>query len=301
MPGRHTGGNDYRYGFTGLEADDEVKSEGNSYTTTYRQYDPRIGRWLTRDALSNKFPFYTPYQYAGNKPIVAVDLDGQEDLWIHYKEDEWGCFIKIVEEYELSEFYSKLSSKWLGLELPPTGSVTTVGRQNGTYEISSYTPTATVVAQKPKAKEQKWYEKSWYGSSDNPYEGSRGFHERGGKELFIASITLPISIVTTVASGGGVPALIGGLGLANNIDDLTYDGKTTFVQENIPNGNAVKTTINIANFVTNSTQLINGNFLKLGFGFDAVNTTKSGFDAGFSTVDMLEDNGVLVTKENSEQ
>jgi hypothetical protein len=30
--------------------------------------------------LTSKFPFYTPYQFAGNKPIWAVDLDGLEDV-----------------------------------------------------------------------------------------------------------------------------------------------------------------------------------------------------------------------------
>jgi hypothetical protein len=30
------------------------------------------------DPLAGEYPFYTPYQYASNKPIVAIDLDGLE-------------------------------------------------------------------------------------------------------------------------------------------------------------------------------------------------------------------------------
>jgi hypothetical protein len=45
-----------------------------------RIYDPRLGRFLSTDPLGKKFPCYTPYQYAGNKPIWCVDLDGLEDL-----------------------------------------------------------------------------------------------------------------------------------------------------------------------------------------------------------------------------
>jgi hypothetical protein len=31
--------------------------------------------------LTKGYPWYTPYQFAGNKPIFAVDLDGLEELW----------------------------------------------------------------------------------------------------------------------------------------------------------------------------------------------------------------------------
>ena len=35
--------------------------------------------FLSRDPLASNFPWYTPYQFAGNKPIVAIDLDGLEE------------------------------------------------------------------------------------------------------------------------------------------------------------------------------------------------------------------------------
>jgi RHS repeat-associated protein len=43
---------DYSYGFNGMETDKEVSGTGNSYTTQFRQYDPRIGRWLSLDPKS---------------------------------------------------------------------------------------------------------------------------------------------------------------------------------------------------------------------------------------------------------
>ncbi len=36
-------------------------------------------RFLSVDPLTYSFPWYTPYQFAGNMPIVAVDLDGLEE------------------------------------------------------------------------------------------------------------------------------------------------------------------------------------------------------------------------------
>src|SRR5690606_2002586 len=36
--------------------------------------------FLSVDPLTKDYPFYTPYQFAGNKPISAVDLDGLEEI-----------------------------------------------------------------------------------------------------------------------------------------------------------------------------------------------------------------------------
>ena len=35
---------------------------------------------MSVDPLTSSYPWYTPYQFAGNKPIWAVDLDGLEEL-----------------------------------------------------------------------------------------------------------------------------------------------------------------------------------------------------------------------------
>jgi hypothetical protein len=35
-------------------------------------------RFVSVDPLAGEYPFYTPYQYAGNKPIVSIDIDGLE-------------------------------------------------------------------------------------------------------------------------------------------------------------------------------------------------------------------------------
>jgi RHS repeat-associated protein len=78
QPERQYGANKYRYGFNGKENDNEVKGEGNQQDYGMRIYDPRIGRFLSVDPLSGKYPFYTPYQFAGNSPILALDIDGLE-------------------------------------------------------------------------------------------------------------------------------------------------------------------------------------------------------------------------------
>jgi RHS repeat-associated protein len=80
LPGRQYGTKG-RYGFNGKENDNEVKGEGNQQDYGMRIYDPRLGRFLSVDPLTKQFPFYTPYQFSGNKPIAFIDLDGLEDRY----------------------------------------------------------------------------------------------------------------------------------------------------------------------------------------------------------------------------
>ncbi|MBO9572715.1 MAG: hypothetical protein J7497_10995, partial [Chitinophagaceae bacterium] len=68
----------YRYGFNGKENDNEVKGIGNQQDYGMRIYDPRLGRFLSVDPLTTEYSYLTPYQFAANRPIVAIDLDGAE-------------------------------------------------------------------------------------------------------------------------------------------------------------------------------------------------------------------------------
>jgi RHS repeat-associated protein len=70
---------DLRHGFNGKEKDAWGDSPTN-YDYGFRIYNPAIGRFLSVDPLTQSYPFYTPYQFAGNKPIWAVDIDGLEEI-----------------------------------------------------------------------------------------------------------------------------------------------------------------------------------------------------------------------------
>lgn len=79
MPGRKwDNGSKYRYGFNGKENDNDVKGEGNQQDYGMRIYDPRLGRFLSVDPLTRSYPMLTPYQFASNRPIDGIDLDGLE-------------------------------------------------------------------------------------------------------------------------------------------------------------------------------------------------------------------------------
>ena len=62
------------------ETDNELKGQGVQYDYGFRIYDARLGKFLSVDPLTSNYPWYTPYQFAENKPIVAIDLDGLEEL-----------------------------------------------------------------------------------------------------------------------------------------------------------------------------------------------------------------------------
>ncbi len=76
MPGRKfVSSGEYRFGFNGKENDPETVTQDYGF----RIYDNRIAKFLSVDPLTEDFPWYTPYQFAGNKPIISIDLDGAEE------------------------------------------------------------------------------------------------------------------------------------------------------------------------------------------------------------------------------
>lgn len=64
----------YRFTFNGKENDNETQNQDYGM----RIYDYRLGRFLSVDPLTKEFSMLTPYQFASNTPIQAIDLDGLE-------------------------------------------------------------------------------------------------------------------------------------------------------------------------------------------------------------------------------
>jgi RHS repeat-associated protein len=64
----------YRYGFNGKENDNDIENSAQDYGM--RTYDGRLGRFLCVDPITKNYPELTPYQFASNRPIDGIDLDG---------------------------------------------------------------------------------------------------------------------------------------------------------------------------------------------------------------------------------
>lgn len=65
QPGRYMSGDAYRYGYQGMEKDST--SGGERYTTYFRLYDARLGRWLSVDPVTDASA--SPYVGMNNAPI----------------------------------------------------------------------------------------------------------------------------------------------------------------------------------------------------------------------------------------
>jgi RHS repeat-associated protein len=68
----------YKFGFNGKMNDNDVKGLGRLQDYGDRIYDPPSGRFLSVDPLTKSYVHLTPYQFASNTPIGAIDIDGEE-------------------------------------------------------------------------------------------------------------------------------------------------------------------------------------------------------------------------------
>jgi hypothetical protein len=68
----------YRFGFNGQEKVNEWAGIGNYVDFGERGEDTRTGRFPTSDKLKFKYPGYSPYSFALNRPIDGVDRNGME-------------------------------------------------------------------------------------------------------------------------------------------------------------------------------------------------------------------------------
>lgn len=109
----------YSYGFNGMEKDDEVKGSGNSYDYGARMYDPRLGKWLSIDALTARYTAWSPYSYALNSPIKLVDangdvvMDGDKKVIITIDEESGAVSFKLEDGSDVSKDFMKNGGKMI--------------------------------------------------------------------------------------------------------------------------------------------------------------------------------------------
>ena len=77
--------------------DNELKGRGNSLNYTFRMHDPRVGRFFATDPLEKDYPWYSPYQFSGNRLIDAKELEGLEPHVLF--DDLQGAAINFGEQY----------------------------------------------------------------------------------------------------------------------------------------------------------------------------------------------------------
>ncbi len=83
MLGREIIAENYRFGFNGKEKDNEIYGYENDYNYGERNYDPRIAKWMNVDPMFKSYPQASPYNFALNSPIQAVDPDGNLVIFVN--------------------------------------------------------------------------------------------------------------------------------------------------------------------------------------------------------------------------
>ncbi len=84
MPKRTISATAYRFGYNGQMKDNEYTGQDGAHLNyEFREYDSRIGRWLSVDPLDYKGPIWSPYSMSKNNPILLVDKDGKWPGPIH--------------------------------------------------------------------------------------------------------------------------------------------------------------------------------------------------------------------------
>lgn len=102
----------YRYGFNGMEKDDEMKGEGNSYDFGARIYDPRVGRWWSIDPKVKKYPDISPFNFALDNPIFFLDPDGGEVIW-HDDFKNHKNFKALIDNLSATDTYKTIYKRFL--------------------------------------------------------------------------------------------------------------------------------------------------------------------------------------------
>ena len=162
----------YRFGFNGMENDNEPKGLGNEQDYQSRIYDPRIGRWFSLDPLQKKYPNESNYGFVSNNPLFYTDLDGKEKvITINLIQKDGTKLVFIITD----KSYVRYQANYRDLR-----QVTGFGREfEGGFKASDY-ETYTIDLSNPKNSsythdfkieekfnyEFSYYASKWFGSGD---------------------------------------------------------------------------------------------------------------------------------------
>ena len=248
---KHISGTDtakYRYGFNGEEKDDETNVNGGSYDFGERIYDGRLGRWLSLDPLSIKFPFESHYCYVSNNPIIYKDIEGKSkyitliSIFVDEKGNETSRTTAVVyiNDKDLIERKVSKESTIFGIS---THDYTNYYEYYDLNEVhtTKYKPDGTIVSTTKEEKkgnlrytsglQSKNWANWWMKDSDDDNKFEEGLHgirwttsggtgegnsyESGGKAIFSDNLDLMLAVLGV--NGPGAPTKLLGLKFLSDV------------------------------------------------------------------------------------
>ena len=107
----------YRFGFNGMEKDDNFAT--GSYNFGARMYNSFIGRWNARDPLESKYPHTSTYVFVANSPLMYVDPDGRDKIYFIEIWNGGGAYETVIVKQDGPDiYYSKKFKWWVGITGP---------------------------------------------------------------------------------------------------------------------------------------------------------------------------------------
>lgn len=212
-------------------------------------------RFLSIDPLTNKFSMLTPYQYASNRPIDGIDIDGLEHASYTVKLNDQG---KVVQKIETSQFIKEVGTKGWGTVYAFYDS-----NNNKVFEIfqASEPPAIWTGAGRPLYISGKKILGNY-----RDMEEEEGFYN-GGWQTLLSSVGLAFGVGEIFVAEGALGITFGALSTAASVDDLiSVDGKS--LSENLlGNNETAKGVVNLSkgalgfrNAVSSTLSLIKNGF-----------------------------------------
>ena len=93
-------------------------------------------RFLSIDPLAKQFPYYTPYQYAGNKPVNSIDLDGLEEMFFMgaFAKNGGSTLFKLINQ---TKIYNENKKVYQSAQNPGRNLVFVEGNTTASYYTNS--------------------------------------------------------------------------------------------------------------------------------------------------------------------
>lgn len=198
-------------------------------------------RFLSVDPLTKDYPWYTPYQFAGNKPIMAIDLDGLEEYVVIYQDKGEGK--TFMRSCKYSDLYPGQKHGPFGKTGTAIVVLNTFANDRNTYvdadvqyqfinnknKLVSMDMGKFDIYKEPK---ESWYKKNISNKLEGGAHGDPGTDQYTTKQdiavacgiigaMTGAGAMLELGIAGATASKFIIPAL----GTLNNVDDIFTNSK----------------------------------------------------------------------------
>ena len=226
LPERTFEGEGYRYGFNGMEKDDEIKGAGNSINYKYRMHDPRLGRFFAVDPLFKEYPWNSSYAFSENRVIDGFELEGLEHQSYTVKLSQQGKPLQIINK---SSFIWDLGQKGWGATY---NFIDESGKKVTQIFVPSDPPIVWTGANRPLYVSGKKVLGNYLA-----LDGPDGF-KNGGYQTMIGTATMIIGVGEIAAAKSISQTLFGVLNAASGADDILGQGSESLSQSLVEGANS---------------------------------------------------------------